>query len=235
MEEQRFIEYLVHFSLTRQEGLVYQRLLQDGKQTGYEIAKSAGISRSNAYTALAALVEKGAAYAVEETAKKYIPVKLEEFCENSIRRMQGERDWLVENQPGEHIEEDGYITIEGDVNIGNKIHNLLEGTQERVYMSCALEYLHEFQSELERLRRQDKKVVLLTDGEFVLEGAQIYRAEPKGRQIGIITDSCHVLTGEYGKGSMNTCLYSGKKNFVILYKNALANEIRLINISKEKK
>ena len=55
-----------------------------------------------------------------------------------------------------------------------------------------------------------------------------------GKQIGIITDSKHVLTGEYGKGSMNTCLYSGKKNFVMLYKNALANEIKLMTLSKEK-
>ena len=28
---------------------------------------------------------------------------------------------------------------------------------------------------------------------------------------------------------MNTCLYSGQKNFVNLYKRALANEIKLIS------
>ena len=49
-------------------------------------------------------------------------------------------------------------------------------------------------------------------------------------QIGIIADSKYVLTGEYGEGSMNTCLYSGQKNFVELYKTALANEIELIKI-----
>ena len=64
------------------------------------------------------------------------------------------------------------------------------------------------------------------------ERERIIRDE--GKQIGIITDSKHVLTGEYGKGSMNTCLYSGKKNFVMLYKNALANEIKLMTLSKEK-
>ena len=44
-------------------------------------------------------------------------------------------------------------------------------------------------------------------------------------QVGVIADSKYVLTGEYGEGSMNTCLYSGQKNFVELYKTALANEI----------
>ena len=80
MEQERFAAYLQHFGLSRQEALLYQNLLSHGKQTGYEIAKETGISRSNVYSALSVLVEKGAAYVQEENAKKYIPVKLEEFC-----------------------------------------------------------------------------------------------------------------------------------------------------------
>ncbi len=52
----------------------------------------------------------------------------------------------------------------------------------------------------------------------------------RGMQIGVITDSRYVLTGEYGEGSINTCLYSGQKNFVELYKSALSNEIKLLAI-----
>ena len=33
---------------------------------------------------------------------------------------------------------------------------------------------------------------------------------------------------------MNTCLYSGQKNFVELYKTALGNEIKLLTIQEEK-
>ena len=33
-------------------------------------------------------------------------------------------------------------------------------------------------------------------------------------------------------GSMNTCVYSGQRNFVTVFKNALANEIELIKIRK---
>ena len=55
----------------------------------------------------------------------------------------------------------------------------------------------------------------------------------RGTSIGVITDSKYVLTGEYGEGSMNTCLYYGQKNFVELYKRALANEIELLAMKKE--
>lgn len=58
MDESREIEYLMHFGLSRQEALIYRKLLEGGKKTGYEIARDTGISRSNAYASLAAMVEK---------------------------------------------------------------------------------------------------------------------------------------------------------------------------------
>lgn len=94
MDESKAIEYLMHFGMSRQEATVYLRLIEAGKQTGYEIARDTGISRSNVYASLAALVEKGAAYLVEEDAKRYIPVHVQEFCGNRIRRMEEEQKWL---------------------------------------------------------------------------------------------------------------------------------------------
>lgn len=235
MDEQQFIEYLLHFGLTRQEALVYQKLLHRGKQTGYEVAKEASISRSNAYNSLAALVEKGAAYLVEESAKRYIPVNLKEFCDNCIRRMKAEEEWLIKNLPPGQVEEEGYITIEGEANIQDKIQNLLEHSQERVYLSCTLDCLGEFLEELKQLLSAGKKVVIITDGPFELDGAKIYITRDKGRQIGLIMDSKYALSGEYGKGSMNTCLYSAQNNFVMVFKMALANEIQLIELRKGEK
>ena len=39
MDESREIEYLMHFGLSRQEALIYRKLLEGGKKTGYEIAR----------------------------------------------------------------------------------------------------------------------------------------------------------------------------------------------------
>lgn len=232
MEDSRASEYLMHFGLSRQEALVYEQLLARGKQTGYEIARNTRISRSNAYTSLAALVEKGAAYLVEESAKKYIPVPPEEFCGNRIRRMEEEQSWLCKNLPREESEEDGYITVDGEEHIRDRIHNLLEKAEERVYLSCSADCLEQMREILSVLREKGRKIVLITDRPFTLDGAVVYVTEEKDSQIGLITDSRYVLSGEYGPGSMNTCLYSGQKNFVRLFKSALANEIELIKIRK---
>ena len=49
------VELLMSFGLTRQEARVYILLLGEGALSGYEAAKRLGISRSNAYAALAGL------------------------------------------------------------------------------------------------------------------------------------------------------------------------------------
>lgn len=232
MEQNQYVEYLLHFGLTRQEALIYVELLVKGKQTGYEIAKETGISRSNVYSVLAALAEKGAAYVIEESAKRYIPVKAEEFCGNCIRRMQEEQEWMERNLPQKKAETEGYITIEGEQNILDKAKNLIAQAGERVYLSCTAGYLDAFRQALEELVKKKRKVVILTDAPYELKDAIFYQTEEKGQQIGLIVDSKSVLSGEYGKGSLNTCLYSGQKNFVTVFKNAMANEIKLIQLQK---
>ncbi len=230
MDKHQFTEYLLSFGLTRQEAGVYEKLLLNGKQTGYEAAKETGISRSNVYGALAALVEKGAAHVVEGTAKKYMPVPLEEFLENYMKKLEKEKSWLLANIPSAKTEEEGYITIEGVQNVYNKMTNLLLRAKERVYVSCSRTCLESLRQELETLLAKGKRVVVVTDYPAVLKGAEVYVADDRGSQIGIIVDSVYVLSGEYGDGSMNTCLYSGQSNFVKLFKSAMANEIKLITL-----
>jgi sugar-specific transcriptional regulator TrmB len=52
---------LTPFGFTPTESLVYEVLLREGPGTGYAIARSAGLARANAYSALEGLVTKGGA------------------------------------------------------------------------------------------------------------------------------------------------------------------------------
>ena len=231
MEQASFTESLMEFGLTRQEASIYQCLLTEGKVTGYEVAKQTGISRSNAYNSLANMTEKGAAYLVEEGhTRKYVPVPPEEFCRNRIRKLEESRKWLVEHVPSEKTYVDGYITIEGAGHILDKVRNILMNVEERVYISLTRNYLLLLVGELQQLTADKKQVVVITDQPTTFGRAKVYIGEDRGMRIGVIADSRYVLTGEYGEGSMNTCLYSGQRNFVELYKTALSNEIKLLSM-----
>ena len=236
MDRKNLIDYLVAFGLTGQEALVYLELFRSGKSTGYEVSKATGISRSNAYKALEGLTDKGAACVSEGTAKKYTAVGIEEFCQNKIRTLQERKEYLIAHMPREKEDTEGYITIRSDENISDKVKSMLERAEKRVYISMAQNLLAGIETELEALVEKKIKVVILTDKPFKLNGAKVYQSQNRKNQIGIITDSSYVLTGELGKGRESTCLYSGQVNFVQVFKDSMKNEIRLLELDvKDKK
>jgi HTH-type transcriptional regulator, sugar sensing transcriptional regulator len=64
---------LTPFGFTPTESRVYEVLLSEGPGTGYAIARSAGVARANAYSALDGLVTKGAARIENGHPKRFRP------------------------------------------------------------------------------------------------------------------------------------------------------------------
>ncbi len=64
---------LTPFDFTPTESLVYGVLVTAGPGTGYAIARTAGLARANAYSALEGLVSKGAARVEGGRPKRYRP------------------------------------------------------------------------------------------------------------------------------------------------------------------
>ena len=250
MEEAAFIERLSLFGLSRQEALIYLCLLKNSELTGYEVAKLTGISRSNVYNGLAALVEHGAAYILEGASTKYTPVCIEEFCDNRICNLKEVGELLVRNSSQKLATTEGYITIEGYGHICDKIHHMLLNAGQRIYFSASRAFLEKWQEELQGLAERQIKIVLISDelpvaltqSEVLREKIIFYQIGrrtdweeqgERGRQLRLIIDSTYVLTGEVTESSSDTCLYSAQKNFVNVFKEAMRNEIELIKI-KEK-
>ena len=105
---------------------------------------------------------------------------------------------------------------------------MLSKCEKRVYFLAESSFIEEFREELKKLVDQKKKVVILTDENFELEGAVIYRIPKEEGQIRFITDSSFVLTGDYTGSEDDTCLYSGKKNLVQLVKETIKNRISIV-------
>ena len=239
MEENAVLERLCLFGLTRQEANIYLCLYQYGELTGYEVAKNTGISRSNVYSALSGLVDKGAAYLVEGNASKYIAVPIEEFCENKIRSLNKEREYLIQNIPDMKRQEIGYITIEGYRNIWDKIVNMLSSAEKRIYISASDMIIKALEAELINVVRRNIKLVLLTDGqtaaEEIYKGSTCYLCENRGKSIRVIIDSQYALTGALTGDKNDTCLYTGQENFIDVFKEALSNEMKLITITQKER
>ncbi len=64
-----------------------------------------------------------------------------------------------------------------------------------------------------------------------LDEAIIYHSSHiEAGQIGLISDSTHVLTGDLSESDSCSCLYSGKKNLIDLFKQSLSRQIQLIEL-----
>ena len=127
------IEGLTNFNLTKQEATLYVLLLKSGQMTGYEAAKHTGISRSNTYTALAGLVDKGAAYVLEEgKVTRYTPVPAAEFCSNKISCLEEIKKDILQQLPVLNNDPEGYITIKGAQEIINKMRNTVRQAQAKL-------------------------------------------------------------------------------------------------------
>lgn len=216
-------ELLSLFGLTRLEASIYAELLSGECFTGYELAKLTGVSRSNTYTALSTLTEKGAAYIMEGTPVKYTAVPVGEFCGNRMRSMERAAEELEKLLPREKASSDGYITVSGSGNIEGRIYSMLENASFRAYFAATAETVSRFADVMEKMALQGKKVVIITDSDLKIENAQIFKTSEYGEQIRLIVDSKRVLTGD-----RVSCLYSEKENLVNVVKDSLKYELRLI-------
>ena len=211
------IDGLMQFGLTRQEASIYICLASNRELSGYEVSKITGISRSNVYSALASLVEEGAAYLMEGDTNKYTSVDVAEFCKNKIRHLTETMDVLARQMPQIGNNCEGYITISSHRHIVDRVHFMLAHVKYRVYLSMPVEFIGLFREDISRLTEDGKKVVLLVSSPLEMKDCTIYYTDKEDKQIRLIVDSEYVLTGDMTGSSLDTCLYCGQKNFVNVF------------------
>lgn len=222
----------MNIGLTRHESVLYVALCKEGELTGYEAAKVSGIPRSNAYLALAGLVEKGGAFKIDSDAVKYTAVPVNEFVTN-LRAKQNEIfDFIEKNIPARDNTKNSYITVNGETNILNKAKNMIAAASERIYISVSADVAAHVLNVLKAAVDRGLKVVIITDSGFELDKAVIYHDSKQPGQLRLIVDTEYVLTGELS-GIDPTCLYSSNKNLIQLIKETLTAEIKLIQESKK--
>lgn len=225
---------LTAFGLTQQEAKLYIALHGHGGATGYEAARLAGISRSNAYAGLSSLADKGAARLVDGKPQRFVAVPAAEFCAGRIRRLDGYRARLEQELVLVDDEESPYLTIRGSANIADKVAAIIAATASRIYLAMPAHAAREFVAQLEEAAGRGVSVTLVTDAQLDVASAVVHRAPQLASSVRVIGDSAMTLTGELTGSDECTALYSVKKNLVNLIRDSIRNEIRLIELSRER-
>ncbi len=224
------LDCLVKTGFTRQEALLYITLCKEGAVTGYEASKLTGISRSNAYLALAGLADKGGAFRIDGDICRYSAVPVSELISYLRKRQEEVFDFIEKNSPVSEESSEPYYTINGKENIISKMGHIIDQAKERIYISTSAAELEYVRKELTAACDRKLKVVIITSKDFAMQGATIYLNEKQPGQIRLIADTAHVLTGEIKTVGESTALYSRNRNLIDLIRDSLKNEITLIDI-----
>jgi len=228
-----FLDRLGLFGLTRQEAQLYLVLLAEGELSGYEAAKHAGISRSNAYAGLSSLVAKGAAYLLDGAVPRYTAVEPETFFHHRVRTLEEAATALAPALPRRRTLLEGYLTVAGNQTVLDRMKTMVEGAQHRLYFSLSPALVEPLVPSLQRAVARGVAVTALVEGPLDVAGAVVHRTTPPEGQIRLIIDSQEVLTGEWDTAGEASCLYSRRPALVALFKQALGNEIRLLELELE--
>lgn len=229
------LESLTAFGLTRQESQLYLALVSEGDLTGYEAAKQAGISRSNAYAGLTSLVAKGAAYLLDGSVPRYSALEPETFFGHCIRALEEASAALVPLLPRRRTAPEGYLTVAGSQAVLDRMKTMVEGARLRLYFALPSALVAPLVPFLRQAAARGVRITALAADPLDLPGLVFHRTTPPEGQIRLIVDSEEVLTGDGDAGAGPSCLYSRRPALVALFKQALGNEIRLLELGETPK
>jgi len=216
------IEALKHLGFTQQEATLYIRLATTTSMTGYEAAKSSGISRSNAYASLSNLVDKGYAYTIEGNPVHYVALPKEDLIANAKRFFSDTISIIEDKLSTTPITNEPYITVSGEKSVYDKLKNIILQARERIYVSVNASILLELEEELIIACEKGLKVVVLSS-EDISCGEHIYYCSQRNASIKLIADTTEILAG-----TLSQSLYSKNTTLVNIIRESLIDEITLI-------
>lgn len=234
MDMARFESSLEQLGLTGQEARLYRALLEHGDLNGYEAARESGISRSNAYHALASLVDKGFADPIEGESVRYGAVSPEDVALLARRRVEDAIAAMLACAPSRRREQAPFLSVAGRDKVLERMSLLVDSARERVYLGCDTEDLEAIRGALAAAVARGIRVTVLANRAWALEGCVCLSRRKARGQVRLIVDGARVLTGELGAGSA-ACVLSENAHLVALIKDSLSNEIELVRVRTEGK
>lgn len=227
MSSPDFIDALQSLGFTGQEASLYRALLEHGELSGYEAAKETGISRSNAYHALASLVEKGFASRVEGEATRYAALPLEDVARLVRHRQEQAIAKALSHAPAVRQGGAPFLSVSGRSAVLERMRLLCQGAEDRLYLAVDATDLEEIRDELSRCLARGIRLTVLANRALELEGAIVHVRRKARGPLRVIADGRKVLTGELDQ-ARGECVFSENPHLVSLIKDSLTHEIQIV-------
>lgn len=237
-------EGLQQLGFTGYEARVYLALLKSFPATAYEISKQTGLARANVYGALTTLERKAAVQPVNESPVRYVPVAprilLGRIGKETTSRCELLAEQLVNMTAS--VATEFVWTLAGDSEVHSKISDLIERSEQHVWIKSNHQSLKPHLGELRAAaeRGTEVMVVLFGDAQDLAQydfgpGCRAYLHEGSGSHVGMsdslvtitrdFAEAMTATTGANGYGAFTRC-----KPVVTMAESLIRHEIYLAEI-----
>ena len=168
------VECLCRLGFCKLEAQIYVTLLENGRLSGYQIAKNINISRSSVYSALSHMYEKGIVLLLSDDVQVYEAQKpsvlferlKNEYADNAVAAQEN-LQYLYENR-----REERFSNIKGFETVVGTARDLLRTAQKEVYINTDMD-LRLFAEDFRVLRQKGVRIIVFSFADLDREGLDI--------------------------------------------------------------
>lgn len=233
--------HLKNLGFTDLEAKCLHVLAESGTQTGYEIAKQLGVSRSNVYSALQKLAEKGAVLTSHGEPTHYQSVPIEEIGERVEAELQASIRYVKEHMPKQGAHRSEYFSLEGDAKVLDRIRTELKKAKEEVLCDLWAQEAQLLKEELRKVPAQGVRLLVSTIGDASLpSGVQQFSHkrdamwnERKGRKFTLLIDRKLAIVGTRGGDEPTLAMLTEHPAMVELLLNSFWRDVVIHELQQD--
>lgn len=200
-----FLADLKRLGFTEYEARIYVQLLRQSPATAYEISKSTGVPRPNAYSALEALSQRSAVLPVSENPVRYVAADPQTFF-NAVSRQTSTlcRELGAKLAVLAPAANDQYVwTLWGDTAVHDRIEELIDGSRETLLIKAASDILRRHRKALQAAAERGVEMLIVLFGEDADEfrfndRCRVYIHEANGVRMGT-TDNLFTIAADHAE------------------------------------
>ncbi|MVQ33598.1 HTH domain-containing protein [Paenibacillus sp. MAH-34] len=233
--------HLKNLGFTDLEAKCLHVLAESGTQTGYEIAKQLGVSRSNVYSALQKLAEKGAVLTSHGEPTHYQSVPIEEIGDRVEAELQASIRYVKEHMPKQGAHRSEYFSLEGDTKVLDRIRTELRKAKEEVLCDLWAQEAQLLKEELRKVPAQGVRLLVSAIGDAALPSSVQQFShkrdatwnERNGRKFTLLIDRKLAIVGTRGGDEPTLAMLTEHPAMVELLLNSFWRDVVIHELQQD--
>lgn len=234
------IHQLRKIGLSELEARCYLALYEEANLSGYEVAKRVSVSRTNVYSALRSLTDKGMCRAIESDPILYNAVPIEQLLRLLKSDFEKSAEILLEELRSPPQDAGFFYNLQGEKALKKTIKRLVSNANESIVVDIWAEDIHWVEDSLLAAEKRGVKVVLITIGECnsLLKNILTHKRsdewnQVRSRKFSILCDASCAIVGSFGKQIKLSALETNHPSIIEILKNEFYHDVVMGQIEQD--